>query len=230
MKRLGEENPIYHSVVLLVKNIKKSKYFYNIVLGQKIVMDFGKNVGFEGGLAIWDREYALNQIFQKAISEVKLGGNNSEIYFEYDQLDDLFNRLQGKVTFVHSIKEQPWGQKCFRIYDPDNHIIEFAESMASVVLRLHSIGFSCEDITKKSLMPKEFIQMILKKNKLLTIKKTTKKIEKYICSICNYIYDPDLGDTISGVKAGILFGELPKEWNCPICGASKIKLKKKEAT
>ncbi len=61
-------------------------------------------------------------------------------------------------------------------------------------------------------------------------KKPTKKIEKYICSICNYVYDPDLGDTISGVKAGILFGELPKEWNCPVCGAAKIKLKKKEAT
>lgn len=172
MNRLGEENPIYHSVVLLVKNIKKSKYFYNIVLGQKIVMDFGKNVGFEGGLAIWDREYALNQIFQEEISAVKVGGNNSEIYFEYDQLDDLFNQLKGKVTFVHSIKEQPWGQKCFRIYDPDNHIIEFAESMESVVLRLHSIGLSSEDITKKSLMPTEFIQMILKKNKLLTIKKS----------------------------------------------------------
>jgi len=163
VKRLGEENPIYHSVVLLVKNIKKSKYFYNIILGQKIVLDFGKNVGFESGLAIWDRDYALNLIFQEEISKVKVGGNNSEIYFESDHLDDLYNRLQGKINFVHSIREQPWGQKCFRIYDPDDHIIEFAESMASVVLRLHSIGLSYEEIAKKSLMPMEFIRMILKK-------------------------------------------------------------------
>jgi len=165
VKKLGEENPIYRSVVLLVKNIEKSKYFYNIILGQKIVMDFGKNVGFEGGFAIWDREYATNLIFQEEISKVKIGGNNSEIYFESDHLDDLINRLQGKVNFVHSIREQPWGQKCFRIYDPDDHIIEFAESMASVVIRLRSIGLSYEEIAEKSLMPMQFIRMILEKNR-----------------------------------------------------------------
>ena len=59
-------------------------------------------------------------------------------------------------------------------------------------------------------------------------KESTLKVKKYICSICNYVYDPVIGDPNSGVRPGILFEELPKEWTCPICGATKIKLKKKK--
>ena len=63
---MGDEilNPKFHSVVLLVEDIERSKRFYGVVLGQKVVMDFGRNVGYEGGLAIWERDYALNLIFQ----------------------------------------------------------------------------------------------------------------------------------------------------------------------
>ena len=159
---MGEKkNPTYHSVVLLVKDIEKSKQFYNVVLGQKIVMDFGRNVGFEGGLAIWERDYALNLIFQEKDQEIKVGANNSEIYFETKDLDDLYERLAGKVRVIHSIREHPWVQRAFRVYDPDNHVIEFAESMESVVLRLHIEGLSFEEIAKKSMMPMEFITIAL---------------------------------------------------------------------
>ena len=158
------KNPTFHSVVLLVKDVEKSKYFYNSVLGQKIVMDFGKNVGFKGGLAIWERDYALNLIFQKKIKDIEIGANNAEIYFEFDNLDDLYERLiDEEIKLIHSIREQPWGQRVFRIYDPDDHIIEFAESMANVVLRLDKKGFNLDEIAKKSLMPIEFIKMVLKK-------------------------------------------------------------------
>lgn len=157
-------NPTFHSVVLLVKDVKKSKHFYNSVLGQKVVMDFGKNVGFEGGLAIWERDYALNLIFQEKTRDIEVGTNNAEIYFESDALDDLFERLtEEEIEVIHSIREQPWGQRAFRVYDPDNHIIEFAESMARVVLRLDMKGLSLDEIAKKSLMPMEFIKMVLQK-------------------------------------------------------------------
>jgi catechol 2,3-dioxygenase-like lactoylglutathione lyase family enzyme len=160
----GNKNPIFRSVVLLVKDVKKSKYFYNGVLGQKVVMDFGKNVGFEGGLAIWERDYALNLIFQEKIQDITVGTNNAEIYFESDDLDNLYKRLiEDEIKVINSIREQPWGQRVFRVYDPDNHIVEFAESMASVVLRLDMKGFNFEEIAKKSLMPIEFIKMVLQK-------------------------------------------------------------------
>ena len=157
-------SPRFHSVVLLVEDIERSKRFYSVVLGQKVVMDFGRNVGFEGGLGIWERDYALNLIFQGEAQGVKVGGNNIEVYFESGDLDALYERLKKEgVTVIHSIIEQPWGQRVFRVYDPDNHIVEFAESMASVVLRLHKKGLSLEEVAKKSLMPMKFIKTVLQK-------------------------------------------------------------------
>jgi rubredoxin len=44
---------------------------------------------------------------------------------------------------------------------------------------------------------------------------------KYRCIVCNYIYDPSEGDSINGIKPGTTFDELPDDWICPICGASK---------
>jgi rubredoxin len=45
---------------------------------------------------------------------------------------------------------------------------------------------------------------------------------KYECQICGFIYDPDEGDPDNGVDPGTSFKELPDDWVCPLCGASKI--------
>ena len=44
-------------------------------------------------------------------------------------------------------------------------------------------------------------------------------MEKYICVICGYVYDPEMGDPDSGVPAGTEFTLLPVDWSCPDCGA-----------
>lgn len=44
---------------------------------------------------------------------------------------------------------------------------------------------------------------------------------RYICTVCDYIYDPEIGDEDNGIKAGTEFIELPDNWVCPLCGASK---------
>ena len=46
-------------------------------------------------------------------------------------------------------------------------------------------------------------------------------MEKRICSICNYEYDPAEGDPDNGIAAGTAFQSLPKAWVCPLCGAGK---------
>ncbi len=46
-------------------------------------------------------------------------------------------------------------------------------------------------------------------------------MKKYKCTICDYVYDPDVGDPDSGIAAGTLFDKLPDDWVCPVCGASK---------
>jgi len=53
-------------------------------------------------------------------------------------------------------------------------------------------------------------------------------LEKWECTVCGYIYDPGTGDPEQGVKPGTPFEELPADWICPICGASKDQFIKKD--
>jgi rubredoxin len=46
-------------------------------------------------------------------------------------------------------------------------------------------------------------------------------MDKYVCSICGYVYDPEQGDPDNGVAPGTKFEDLPDDWECPVCGASK---------
>lgn len=46
-------------------------------------------------------------------------------------------------------------------------------------------------------------------------------MKKYYCSACDYVYDPQKGDPDSGVDPGTAFEDIPDDWECPVCGASK---------
>ena len=46
-------------------------------------------------------------------------------------------------------------------------------------------------------------------------------MEKWVCKVCGYIYDPQLGDQEGGVYPGTAFTKLPDDWVCPVCGAGK---------
>ena len=54
-------------------------------------------------------------------------------------------------------------------------------------------------------------------------------MQKWICTVCGYIYDPDKGDPENGVSAGTPFEALPADWVCPVCGASKDDFEKTAA-
>ena len=46
-------------------------------------------------------------------------------------------------------------------------------------------------------------------------------MDKYLCHVCGYIYDPETGDPDFGIAAGTAFNDLPDDWVCPDCGALK---------
>ncbi len=46
-------------------------------------------------------------------------------------------------------------------------------------------------------------------------------MQKYVCEVCGYVYDPAQGDPEAGVAPGTAFDDLPDNWTCPVCGASK---------
>jgi len=45
--------------------------------------------------------------------------------------------------------------------------------------------------------------------------------KKYVCEVCGYVYDPEVGDPVGRVPPGTPFEDLPEDWVCPICGAAK---------
>ena len=51
-------------------------------------------------------------------------------------------------------------------------------------------------------------------------------MDKYVCQVCGYVYDPAVGDSDNGIDAGTSFENLPDDWVCPICGASTDEFEK----
>jgi len=52
-------------------------------------------------------------------------------------------------------------------------------------------------------------------------KEVTSKVAKYECTVCGYVYDPEVGDPEGDIKPGTSFEELPDDWVCPVCGVGK---------
>lgn len=46
-------------------------------------------------------------------------------------------------------------------------------------------------------------------------------MQKYVCTICQYEYDPATGDPDHGIAPGTAFEDIPEDWCCPLCGAGK---------
>jgi rubredoxin len=46
-------------------------------------------------------------------------------------------------------------------------------------------------------------------------------MKKYICDVCGWIYDPEIGDPDGGIAPGTAFEDIPDDWECPECGVGK---------
>jgi catechol 2,3-dioxygenase-like lactoylglutathione lyase family enzyme len=148
------------SSILLVNRIKASREFYEEILNQTVEIDHGECIGFVGGFSIWQIEHAY-EIMAKDFSGSLVGNGNGhfELYFESDDLDDLHKKLTAKkVEFVHDIIEQPWGQRVFRVYDPDKHMVELGEPMTAVIKRYLGQGMTPIEVAKRTSMPFEIVQ------------------------------------------------------------------------
>ena len=51
-------------------------------------------------------------------------------------------------------------------------------------------------------------------------------MEKWKCSVCDYIYDPKEGDAEGGIAPGTPFEDINDDWICPVCGVDKSEFEK----
>jgi len=127
----------------------------------------------------------------------------------------LTNALRPKVKYLSVIGSYGWGGK-------------LTETLLSLVPALNVEVFP--PVLAKGL-PKEkefaaldaladaFRDHILQKPKSSEVQDKT--MQKYVCSVCRYIYDPEKGDPDSGIAPGTPFEDIPEDWVCPICQVSK---------
>jgi flavin reductase (DIM6/NTAB) family NADH-FMN oxidoreductase RutF/rubredoxin len=59
-------------------------------------------------------------------------------------------------------------------------------------------------------------------------KEASTKMAKYKCTVCGWVYDPEIGDPDGGIAPGTPFEKIPDDWVCPVCGAAKSDFEKIE--
>ena len=152
----------FQSAVLFVQDIAQSRQFYEGLLGQTVEMDFGANVGYHGGFAIWQIDSVNQVVFGKPDHLTGLQGqNNVELYFETVDLDGVNQALSAAgVPIVQALHEQPWGQRALRVHDPDQHIVEIAEPMAISIKRMLDAGQSVSAVAERTAMPLAVVQYV----------------------------------------------------------------------
>ncbi|KIC47807.1 VOC family protein [Tateyamaria sp. ANG-S1] len=111
-----------------VTDINRSKAFYTTILGLSITEDHGNFVTFTGGFALHDGASLFRTTFgTDDTSAPPYGRENLVLYFEEVDLDAAFTRIAPQVDLIHPIRCEPWGQRVFRLFDPDRHILEIGE-------------------------------------------------------------------------------------------------------
>lgn len=111
-----------------VADMKRAKDFYSKVLELKIVQDCGNFVQFDNGFALHEGSSLFRTIFGRDVETVhSYGCGNLVLYFEVDDIDATYCRIGDQLDLIHGVRRQDWGQRVFRFYDPDGHIVEIGE-------------------------------------------------------------------------------------------------------
>ncbi|RPH32768.1 MAG: glyoxalase [Bacteroidales bacterium] len=139
------------SIAIFVKDIEVSKEFYHNLLGLEIEFDFGKNIIFKGGVAIW--EINPNHIIPSKLGDrcANASSNRFELYFETENLEEAYKSIKASnISFLHELHEENWGQRTIRFFDPDNHLIEIGESLRCFIKRMLDSGMTQEQVSAKT--------------------------------------------------------------------------------
>jgi catechol 2,3-dioxygenase-like lactoylglutathione lyase family enzyme len=154
--------PKFHSIVLFVKDIERSKKFYTETMGQEIEYDFGNNVSLKSGIALW--KMLPDHVISKSGKHSKTNATKAfEVYFETSNLEIIQELIaKNHLEILHDLMEEPWGQRTIRFYDPDNNLIEVGETMEKFVGRMAVLGMSLEQISAKTTIPLVIVKKLLR--------------------------------------------------------------------
>lgn len=116
------------NVLIVVKNIEKSKQFYHDLFGLDMVLDNDGNMILTEGLVLQE-EKIWREFLQK---EIIPENHSCELYFEERDIEAFvqkLERLYPSVKYVNRLMTHSWGQKVIRFYDLDGNLIEVGTPM-----------------------------------------------------------------------------------------------------
>lgn len=126
------------NILLVVEDLEKSKAFYEKLFSLRTVSAQEGNVVLTEGVCLQERA-----VWESCVAEpVLYQGNDAELYFEENDMAGFQQKLEEAsfdIEYITPFSIEPWGQKIVRIYDPDRHVIEVAESMEYVRKRNEEI-------------------------------------------------------------------------------------------
>lgn len=116
------------NVLIVVKDIEKSKKYYHDLFGLDLLLDNDGNMILSEGLVLQDEA-----IWKKFIGkEVIPRSNACELYFEEPDLEAFVEKLEKlypDTVYVNKLMTHSWGQQVVRFYDPDGNLIEVGTPM-----------------------------------------------------------------------------------------------------
>ena len=125
---VGEATMKLKNILIVVKDIEKSKKFYHDLFGLNVVLDNDGNMILTEGLVLQDKA-----IWEKFTGREIIPENNaSELYFEESDIEGFVEKLEKlypNTVYVNRLMEHSWGQKVIRFYDPDGNLIEVGTPM-----------------------------------------------------------------------------------------------------
>ncbi len=113
----------FKSTLIVVKDIQKSKKYYEDLFGIKMLVDYDGNMLLENGISLQEEKY-----WKKFLGrDVTYKNNSSELYFEEKNIESFVEKLEKfypDTEYVNRLMTHSWGQKVVRFYDPDGNLIE----------------------------------------------------------------------------------------------------------
>ncbi len=116
------------NILIVVKDINKSKQFYHDLFGLDPILDNDGNMILTEGLVLQEEKYWKEFLGKEIVPE----NNSSELYFEESDIEGFVEKLERfypEVKYVNRLMTHSWGQKVVRFYDPDGNLIEVGTPM-----------------------------------------------------------------------------------------------------
>ena len=111
------------NILIVVKDIEKSRQFYHDIFGLGLVVDNDGYMILTEGLALQDEKIWRDFLDRDIIPE----NNACELYFEESDIEGFIKKLESlypDVKYVNRLMTHSWGQRVIRFYDPDGNLIE----------------------------------------------------------------------------------------------------------